>query len=65
MSRYKGSIKLVILDIAGTVCDGPHKGAIVTKEELDLMLDEFYESHCWDKNGIPTPERIKELGLEG
>ena len=23
MARYTGSIKLVILDIAGTVCDGP------------------------------------------
>ena len=23
MSKYKGRIKLVILDIAGTVCDGP------------------------------------------
>lgn len=23
MSRYQGPIKLVILDIAGTVCDGP------------------------------------------
>jgi len=43
---------------------GPHKGAIMTQEELDLMLDEFYESHGWDKNGIPTPERLKELGLE-
>ena len=43
---------------------GPHKGAMMTKEELDLMLDEFYESHGWDKNGIPTQERLRELGLE-
>ncbi|MBW2121647.1 MAG: aldehyde ferredoxin oxidoreductase, partial [Deltaproteobacteria bacterium] len=44
---------------------GPHKGAIMTREELDLMLDEFYESHGWDRRGIPTPERLKELGLDG
>jgi aldehyde:ferredoxin oxidoreductase len=43
---------------------GPHRGAIMTKEELDLMLDEFYESHGWDRNGIPTRKRLKELGLE-
>jgi aldehyde:ferredoxin oxidoreductase len=28
------------------------------------MLDEYYELRKWDKNGIPTPEILKELGLD-
>ncbi|MFS8541020.1 MAG: aldehyde ferredoxin oxidoreductase family protein [Tissierellales bacterium] len=41
---------------------GPGKG-LVTK--LDVMLDEYYEVRGWDKEGIPTEEKLKELGLEG
>jgi aldehyde:ferredoxin oxidoreductase len=28
------------------------------------MIDEFYEHRGWDKNGVPTPERLKQLGLD-
>jgi len=46
------------------VPDGPHKGAILKKEELDEMLDEFYEEYGWDKTtGIPTKERWEKLGF--
>lgn len=31
---------------------------------LDLMLDEYYAERGWDKNGIPTKEKLAELGLE-
>jgi len=27
------------------------------------MLDEYYRIMGWDQNGIPTPERLRELGL--
>jgi aldehyde:ferredoxin oxidoreductase len=36
----------------------------LTKESFDTMLDEYYELRKWDKNGIPTPEILKELGLD-
>ena len=39
---------------------GPAKGKVV---ELDKMLPEYYELRGWDKEGVPTPERLKELGL--
>ncbi len=42
---------------------GPAKGLKITKEILDKMLDEYYELRGWDKNGIPTEEKLKELGL--
>ena len=44
--------------------DGPSKGTFCPPEELDRMLDEYYELRDWSKNGIPTPERLRTLGLE-
>jgi aldehyde:ferredoxin oxidoreductase len=39
---------------------GPGKGHVV---ELDAMLPEFYRLRGWDENGVPTPEKLAELGL--
>ena len=34
-------------------------------EKLDQLLDAYYEFRNWDKKtGKPTPEKLKELGLE-
>jgi len=44
--------------------DGPSKGAVLTKEECDLLLDDYYEVRGWDKNGVPLPETLKRLGME-
>jgi aldehyde:ferredoxin oxidoreductase len=44
--------------------DGPAKGAVVTQEELDLLLDDYYEARGWTKKGLPTKAQLKELGLE-
>ncbi len=41
---------------------GPPKGQVV---ELDEMLDEYYNYRGWDpETGVPTPEKLKQLGLE-
>jgi len=46
------------------VTEGPQKGLITDKEELDWMLDQYYEMHGWDpQTGIPTPKTLKDLGL--
>jgi aldehyde:ferredoxin oxidoreductase len=43
--------------------DGPAKGHRV--EQLDKLLDHYYEARRWDKKtGKPTPEKLKELGLD-
>ena len=42
--------------------DGPAKGHVV---ELDEMLPEFYELRGWDEDGVPTDEKLAELGLTG
>jgi len=40
--------------------EGPSKGQVV---RLGEMLPEYYRVRGWDKNGIPTPEKLAELGL--
>jgi len=39
---------------------GPAHGHIV---ELEPLLDEYYQLMGWDNNGIPTSERLRDLGL--
>jgi aldehyde:ferredoxin oxidoreductase len=41
---------------------GPAAGHVV---ELDPMLSEYYRIMGWDENGVPTPERLRKLGLAG
>lgn len=43
--------------------EGPTKGYKLTPEEYDSMLDEYYESRKWTKEGIPTKEILEELGI--
>ncbi len=43
--------------------EGPLKGVSFTNEEFNMMLDYLYEFRGWDMNGIPTKEKLVELGL--
>lgn len=43
--------------------DGPAKGRYVPREELDRMLDRYYEIRGWNAEGIPTEGKLRELGL--
>lgn len=42
---------------------GLSKGEMISQEDLDFMLDEYYEARGWDKNGIPSQGKLQELGL--
>jgi len=44
--------------------EGPSKGAFVSQKELDFLLDDYYESRGWNKDGIPTIEKLKKIGME-
>ena len=44
--------------------EGPSKGAYVTKKELDFLLDDYYETRGWTRDGVPSTEKLKELGME-
>jgi aldehyde:ferredoxin oxidoreductase len=39
-------------------------GAKLDREKFTKMIDEFYQHHGWDENGVPTPETLKRLGLD-
>jgi len=41
---------------------GAAKGKVT---ELQVMLDEYYKLRGWDKNGIPTKEKLGALNLKG
>ena len=43
---------------------GPAKGIVLTEESFEKSLQEYYMLRRWDKKGIPTEEKLKELGLE-
>lgn len=40
--------------------DGPAKGKV---NELHTMLEEYYQLRGWDSEGVPTADKVKELGL--
>jgi aldehyde:ferredoxin oxidoreductase len=44
---------------------GASKGQLISKEDLKVMLDEYYTLRGWNLNtGIPTREKLVELGLD-
>jgi aldehyde:ferredoxin oxidoreductase len=44
---------------------GPNKGNVLSAQELETMLKEYYELRGWDREtGYPTKEKLTELGLE-
>jgi len=43
--------------------DGPSRGRYCPEDELEKMLAAYYRLRGWDENGVPTPARLKELGI--
>lgn len=43
---------------------GVAKGSVVTQDDLDILLDDYYEARGWTQEGIPTKEKLGELGLD-
>jgi aldehyde:ferredoxin oxidoreductase len=39
---------------------GPYQGQV---NKLDVMMPEYYALRGWDANGVPTKEKLAELGL--
>lgn len=39
-------------------------GATIDRKKFHKMIDEYYEHHGWDENGVPTPETLKRLGID-
>jgi aldehyde:ferredoxin oxidoreductase len=43
--------------------DGPSKGSKISVDEMNLMLDDYMKARGWTKDGVPTPEKLKELDI--
>jgi aldehyde:ferredoxin oxidoreductase len=43
--------------------EGPSAGMHCPPDELAAMLDDYYALRGWDADGVPTPERLRALGL--
>ena len=43
--------------------DGASKGQMISSQDLDAMLDEYYQARGWDSNGTPTREKLEQLKL--
>jgi aldehyde:ferredoxin oxidoreductase len=46
------------------IADGPSRGHIVDRAQLDAMLDDYYAARGWDAQGVPTAESARRLGIE-
>jgi aldehyde:ferredoxin oxidoreductase len=45
--------------------DGPAQGMRLDRETMEMMKDSYYQRRGWDQStGVPTPEKLHELGLE-
>lgn len=42
---------------------GPSKGSVVTKKDLNFLIDEYYKARGWTEEGIPTEEKLKDLDI--
>ncbi|MCD6352731.1 MAG: aldehyde ferredoxin oxidoreductase family protein [Proteobacteria bacterium] len=39
------------------------RGLTINREKFTRMIDEYYEYHGWDKNGVPRPETLQKLAI--
>jgi len=42
---------------------GVTAGQITKLEDIQRLLDMYYEQRGWSENGLPTPETLERLGL--
>lgn len=44
--------------------EGGSKGQLISRAELNQMLDEYYAVRGWSVEGVPTKQKLLDLGLE-
>jgi aldehyde:ferredoxin oxidoreductase len=64
--RYDEQLKrLLEIDPANMSTEEKMKALREYREaQYELMMDAVYERRGWDRNSIPTPEKLKELGMD-
>lgn len=44
--------------------EGESKGHLVTVEQMNKMLADYFDARGWDEKAIPTGDKLRELGLD-
>jgi len=44
--------------------NGPNEGRVFRKEDFERMLQLYYQLRGWNAEGVPTKEKLAELGLQ-
>lgn len=44
--------------------EGESRGHLVTVEEMDKMLEDYFVARGWGPNSVPTREKLNELGID-
>lgn len=42
---------------------GPSEGHVISEEDMEKMLNDYFDARGWDREGKPSEEKLKELGL--
>ena len=45
------------------VPSGPAKGKVFPREKVEKILDDYYAARGWTKDGLPSRNKLEELGL--
>ena len=45
------------------IANGPNQGHVLSREDIDNLLNWYYEARGWDANGIPTRETLIRASL--
>lgn len=40
------------------------RGRTIDRDRFKQMIDQYYEHHGWDENGVPRPETLQRLGID-
>jgi aldehyde:ferredoxin oxidoreductase len=43
---------------------GPYKGHMITKDDLNQLLDDYYKYRGWNEDGAPTAAKLRQLGID-
>ncbi|KXA88647.1 aldehyde:ferredoxin oxidoreductase, partial [candidate division MSBL1 archaeon SCGC-AAA259D14] len=46
------------------ITKGDFEGRTLDREEYNEMLSKYYRERCWNEEGVPTEETLKDLGLD-
>ncbi|MDR2699745.1 MAG: aldehyde ferredoxin oxidoreductase family protein [Nitrososphaerota archaeon] len=63
LTRKDDTLPWKVLNQPITDNNCPTKGQIVTQEELNLMLDDYYTARGWTLKGTPTKKTLQQLEL--